>query len=197
MAFFTLADLAKRTESRLVGDLRVPISGIDTLEGATPEDASFLSNPRYRDAIITSKAGVICVSPDTPLLEGRNYLISSDPSRAFQHIAELFIPKGRSGFIGIHPTAVIHETATIGANVSIGPYAVIDRDVTIGSGTQLGPHVSIGYESTIGMDCILHASSTVRERCHLKDRVILQPGAVIGSCGFGFIPDPMGRYQKL
>jgi UDP-3-O-[3-hydroxymyristoyl] glucosamine N-acyltransferase len=37
---------------------------------------------------------------------------------------------------------------------------------------------------------------TVRERCILGDRVIVQPGAVIGSCGFGY-EFQEGRHQKI
>jgi UDP-3-O-[3-hydroxymyristoyl] glucosamine N-acyltransferase len=37
----------------------------------------------------------------------------------------------------------------------------------------------------------------VRERCTLGDRVILQPGAIIGSCGFGYVTDEKGSHVKL
>ena len=40
--------------------------------------------------------------------------------------------------------------------------------------------------------------SSVRERCTLGNRVILQPGAVIGSCGYGYTTDAKtGRHTKL
>jgi UDP-3-O-[3-hydroxymyristoyl] glucosamine N-acyltransferase len=37
----------------------------------------------------------------------------------------------------------------------------------------------------------------IRERCRLGNRVILQSGAIIGSCGFGYITDKNGCHQKL
>jgi UDP-3-O-[3-hydroxymyristoyl] glucosamine N-acyltransferase len=37
---------------------------------------------------------------------------------------------------------------------------------------------------------VLHANAIVRERCELGDRVILQPAAVVGSDGFGYVFDP-------
>lgn len=195
---FTLSDLAAKTSARLVGDPAYIISGVDTLEEATPQDVSFLANSRYREAMKHSQAGVICVDHQTPLIEGKNYLISDNPSLAFQAIAALLLSSHKkSGFQGIHPTAVIHPTAQIGQNVTIGPYAAIDQGVVIGAGTYIGPHVSIGSDVVIGENCILHPSSVVREQCRLGNRVILQPGAVIGSCGFGYIPDARGCYQKL
>lgn len=197
MPIFTLAELAKQTGSKLFGNPDASISGVNTLEEAGSSDLSFLANSRYREMMKKSCAGAICVAPDISLDETKNYLVSDNPSLVFQQVAQLLLPQGKSGFQGIHPTAVIHETATIQNNVTIGPYAVIDRDVFIGEGTVVGSHVSIGYEARIGAQCYLHPSSVIREQCKLGDRVILQPGAVIGSCGFGFIPDAQGRYQKL
>lgn len=194
---FTLAELAAKTAAALVGDPSFSITGVNTLDEATEEDASFLANPRYVEAMKRSGAGVICIDRKTPLVEGKNYLIADNPSRAFQIIAELLLLSSSSAFQGIHPTAVIHETVQIAPRVTIGPYAVVDRASQIGEGTVIGPHVSIGCEVIIGKNCHLHPSSVVRERCCLGNRVILQPGAVIGSCGFGYLPDAEGRYQKL
>lgn len=194
---YTLAELGARSGARLVGDPGALISGVNTLDEATSEDASFLANPRYLEAMRASRAGVVCVTPSTPLPDGKNFLISDDPSRTFQQIAELLIPQTTSGFKGVHPTAVIHPTATLGEHITIGPYAVIDRNAHIGSHTTIGPHVSIGFEVSIGEHCLLHPHTTVRERCKLGNRVILQPGAVIGSCGFGYTTDKQGQHIKL
>jgi UDP-N-acetylglucosamine acyltransferase len=52
----------------------------------------------------------------------------------------------------IHPTAQIDPEATIGANVSIGAYSVIGAEVEIGDGTAIGPHVVIEGPTRIGRD---------------------------------------------
>lgn len=194
---YTLAELSAHCGAQLVGQSELRIYGVNTLEEASPEDASFLANPRYAEAMKKSAAGVICIDEKAERLPGKNYLVSSNPCRAIQIIAELFAPTASSGFTGIHPTAVIHPTAQIGPNVTIGPHAVIDRNVKIGAGTHIGPHVSIGYDAEIGADCFIHPHCTVRERCQLHNRVILQPGVVIGSCGFGYTTDSQGRHIKL
>ena len=194
---YTLAELSATLGAQLIGDPTLRISGVNTLEDATSSDASFLANPRYNEAMKQSAAGVICITPQTPLPEGKNFLISPDPSRTFQLIVELLLPSTTTGFTAIHPTAVIHPTAIIHPTAQIGPYAVIDRDVKIGPHTHIGPHVSISFEVTIGESCHIYPHSTIRERCLLGNRVILQPGAVIGSCGFGYTPDKLGRHIKL
>jgi UDP-N-acetylglucosamine acyltransferase len=52
----------------------------------------------------------------------------------------------------IHPSALVHPGASLGANVSIGAYSVIGEHVTIGSDTRIGPHVVIEGHTRIGKD---------------------------------------------
>ncbi|WP_303720429.1 acyl-ACP--UDP-N-acetylglucosamine O-acyltransferase, partial [Malonomonas rubra] len=52
----------------------------------------------------------------------------------------------------IHATAIIHPSAQLDENVSVGPYSIIGEDVKIGAGTQIGPHVVIERWTEIGRD---------------------------------------------
>lgn len=196
---FTLEQLAKLTHSKLVGDPSHMIQGVDDIKNATESDATFIANLKYKEALSSSQAGVICVGEDFPLIEGKNYLICSNPSEAFQIIAEVMINKSEneSAFKGIHPSAVIDPSATIAQGVHIGPHTTIDKDVTIGKGTIVYPQVYIGPGTQVGEDCILYAGSVVRERCILGNRVILQPGAIIGSCGYGYLTSKESIHTKL
>ena len=54
----------------------------------------------------------------------------------------------------------------------------------------------IAHGVRLGANCRIYPNVTVRERCILGDRVIVQPGAVIGSCGFGY-EFQEGRHQKI
>ena len=51
---------------------------------------------------------------------------------------------------GIHETAIIHPSAVLGKDVTVGPYAVIDEDTVIGDGCVIGAHVTIHKYTTIG-----------------------------------------------
>lgn len=105
---YTLQELADLTHSKIVGDPHYKISNVADLETATSSDASFLSNPRYEQAMQRSSAGVVFIDSKTPLIDGRHFLINENPSLAFQKIVELLygIDQIRTGFEGIHPTAV-------------------------------------------------------------------------------------------
>jgi len=195
----TLKELASLTNSKLVGDGDHSITDVDSLESARSEDASFLANLKYKELIHSTQAGVICVHHELPLAEGKNYLVSDNPSLTFQHIIELLLitPYNSSGFTEIHHTAVIHPSARLGRGVQIAPYVVIDQGAEIGDYSQLGAHVSIGSGVKIGAHCLFHPHVTVREKAVIGNRVILQPGCVIGSCGFGYTATNEGTYQKL
>lgn len=196
---YTLQQLATLTQSRLIGDPHYKITNVADLESATPHDASFLANPRYEGAMRRSQAGVVFIGENIADTAGKNFLVTKDPSQAFQTLIEAFYEQtdGQSGFEGIHPTAIIHPTSNIGQHATIGPYVVIDQHVTIGERVTIGASSYVGPRCTIGDDTLLHPRVTVRERCEIGNRVTLQPGVVIGSCGFGYVTDKTGKHIKL
>lgn len=195
---YSIAELAEITSSEIVGNPNHLITGIDNLECAGNEDASFLANPLYLKILTKSNAGVVFVNqPCTGVTI--NQLINPSPSKAFQQVIDLFHGHKQieSAYKGIHPNATIHPSATIGQNVTIGPNTTIDQNVSIDDNTIIAPNVYIGPGSHIGKNCIIHSQVTIRENCSLGEGVIIQPNAVIGSCGFGYSTDSKGRHKKL
>jgi UDP-N-acetylglucosamine acyltransferase len=52
----------------------------------------------------------------------------------------------------IHPSAIVHPGARLGAGVSVGPYSIVGEHVEIGDGTQIGPHSIVEGHTRIGRD---------------------------------------------
>jgi UDP-N-acetylglucosamine acyltransferase len=52
--------------------------------------------------------------------------------------AQVAVPRPR-----IHETAIIHPSARLGADVSVGPYCLVGPDVVLGDGCELMSHVRI------------------------------------------------------
>ncbi len=52
----------------------------------------------------------------------------------------------------IHPTAIVHDGARLGADVEIGPYSIVGARVSLGDGVRLISHVVIEGHTTIGAD---------------------------------------------
>ncbi len=184
---FTLTELAQETGSQLIGDGEYVIGGVAELKCATPNDAVYVAENRFLEALQETKAGVIFITPQMERPEGKNYLLSNDPALAFQKLSKLIarIRRKPSGFSGVHPSAVIHPSARLAADVTVGPNAVIDRDVVIGAGSTIGPLVFLGPDVTIGTETHIAANVTIHERCQIGNRVVILSGAVIGSMASG------------
>jgi UDP-N-acetylglucosamine acyltransferase len=68
----------------------------------------------------------------------------------------------------IHSTAIIHPSAELGNNVSIGPFCVIDANVTIGDNTKLESHVVVKGKTTIGQNNHFYQFGSIGEACQDK-----------------------------
>lgn len=61
----------------------------------------------------------------------------------------------------IHPTAIVHPGAKLGANVEIGPHAFIDDNVVIGDNCKIHPNAVIYSYVKIGNDCEVFPGAVV------------------------------------
>ncbi len=189
-----LTKIAESLGARLQGEDR-EITGVAGIEEAGPEQLTFVANPKYASAARTTRAGAVIVTEDFPAIEAAS-LRCSNPYLAFAHAIELFYHPPRYP-IGVHSTAVVHPSAKIGKQASIGPYVVVDEDVEIGNHCVLLSHVVIYRGARIGDNFFAHAHAVVREFCQLGNNVVLQNGAIIGADGFGFAKDGDGRWYKI
>ena len=124
-----------------------------------------------------------------------NILYADNPEWAFTLIMRATTTLNKNIKREIHKTAVVAGTAKIGANVAIGALSVVEDGAEIGEGTIIYPQVYVGRNVKIGKNCIIYPKVTIREECVLKDYVILQPGAVIGSDGFGYVF--INKHEKI
>lgn len=65
----------------------------------------------------------------------------------------------------IHSTAIIHPSAELASDVSVGPYSIIGPNVSIESGTKIHAHVVITENTRIGKHNQIFQFSSVGERC--------------------------------
>lgn len=176
------------------------ISGVATLAEAQPGEAAFLGNEKYFHDYLSTKASLVLIPPGLPRHpEGTALIEVENPSLAFNALVDHFM-KAASDFVpGIAPGAFVDPSAKLdAAKVRVSPGAVIEADAVIGDGCDIGPGCVIGKAAVLGRDCKLHARVVVRERCILGNHVVIQPGAVIGGDGFGFLLNKeTGRYETV
>jgi UDP-3-O-[3-hydroxymyristoyl] glucosamine N-acyltransferase len=125
-------------------------------------------------------------------------LIAVDnPTLAFSTVVRHFAAACRRFTPGISAQASVDPSAVLDERkVRVHAGAVIMAGARVGNGSEIGPNSVVGEDAVIGCGCLLMANTTVRERCVLGDRVVLQPGVVVGSDGYGYeLVD--GRHVKI
>ena len=191
-----LAEIARRLGCELRGDAaEVEIVGVASLEEAAPGQLAFLANAKHHARLAGCRASAIIGGPDMPPVS-IPVLVHANPYLSFARAVRLFhepcLPPP-----GVHPSAVVDPTATLGADVSIGPRAVV------GARCRLAAHVVVHANATlypdveVGEHTQIHSGVVVREGSRLGARVVLQPGCILGGDGFGFAPDDEGRYHPI
>ncbi|MEO5345366.1 MAG: UDP-3-O-(3-hydroxymyristoyl)glucosamine N-acyltransferase [Magnetococcus sp. YQC-9] len=163
-----LTELADRLALEVRGE-GVELSGVAPVESAGVGDLTFVTAGKWLAEV--KGASALLVPPELVeealLSPGLPLLISRAPA----------LDAGRAGLLlggrelrvsGVHPSAVIDATASLGEGVVVGPLAVIGAGVTIGAGSVIHAGVVIHDHTVIGARCVIHAN------------------AVIGGEGFGF-----------
>jgi UDP-3-O-[3-hydroxymyristoyl] glucosamine N-acyltransferase len=191
----TLRELAERLGCRLEGDGAIEITRVAGLDDAGPGEVTFFANPKYAHALRETRASAVILAEDAPGAPVA-MLRSKHPYLSYAQALDVLTPEPPSP-PGVHPTAIVGEGVLLGAGVSLGPYVVVGDGARLGARVIVKAHAVIGPGATIGDDSLIHARVSIRERCELGRRVIVQDGAVIGGDGYGFVTDGEGRHHKI
>jgi UDP-3-O-[3-hydroxymyristoyl] glucosamine N-acyltransferase len=193
-------DIAQAVRGDIEGDGNVRIQGAAGLQEATEQDISFFHNAKYGDQLTATKAGAVIVpqaTGDFKLPPGKTFIRVSNPPLAFAQVLALFERERQCHpRAGVHPQAVVDPAATVGAHVAIGALTVIERGAKIGAGTIIYSGCYIGARCEIGEKSLIYPNVVLREGTQLGARVIIQPGAVLGSDGYGFATQD-GKHYKI
>jgi len=182
-----LKDLADRVGVELIGD-DCRIDEVASLRRAGPGSITFLADCRYRQYLTQTQASAVIVSSQDLNACPAAALLSDNPYLTFAKITGLLHPQPLEPS-GIHSTSIVNADCDIAASAVIGAYTVIKQGVVVGDNVVIGPGCIIGRECIIGESSRLVGNVTLCRRSVLGRRVIIHPGAVIGSDGFGLAND--------
>ncbi len=196
-----LRDILVLLGAQCDGDENTQIQRVAKIEEAVAGDISFVSNKKYVKFLSETNASAVIVSKDVTRSSHMNKNTAlvqvDDPYVSFLKVLVAFHPPKDPLPPGIHPTAIIPPSASIGTEVRIGAYVVLGNGCVVGSNARLCHGVVLGDEVTVGANTLLYPNVTIREGCRLGDRVIIHSGTTIGSDGFGFAPKGDGSYEKI
>ncbi len=168
------------------------LQGVAPLQSAGPAQVSFLDNIRYKDALEATRAGAVIVRPEleAAVPPGCAAIVTTDPYAAWARVAALFHPPVPVR-PGVHPSAVVSETAVVDPSAEVGPCAVIGDHAEVGARCRIGAGAVIGDAVSMGPDCRIGALASVSHAI-LGARVYVYSGARVGQEGFGFATTPAG-----
>ncbi|HEY9735286.1 MAG TPA: UDP-3-O-(3-hydroxymyristoyl)glucosamine N-acyltransferase [Trichocoleus sp.] len=176
------------------------ITGISAVDQAEAGMLSYIEGDKFAAFLATTQASAL-ILPKNEVLQaqaserGIAWLSTSDPRLGFARAIALFYQPFKLT-PGIHPTAVIDPSATIGEGVAIGAHVVIQSGAKIGSGACIHPNVVVYPDAEIGEGTVLHANCVIHERTQIGRACVIHSGAAIGSEGFGFVPTAQG-WEKM
>jgi UDP-3-O-[3-hydroxymyristoyl] glucosamine N-acyltransferase len=153
------------------------------LDDAQPSDVTFCSRAGEAgiELMRATLAGVVLCAETHDFASlvdtDRTFVAVADPRLAFLRIVRSFFAERVTP--GIHPTAVIDASATIGNDVFIGPFTWIAKDCSVGDGSVIHTNVSIYPKTRIGRNVTIHA------------------GTVIGADGYGYQRNERGELEKF
>jgi|TARA_B100002052_G_scaffold187813_1_gene171191 UDP-3-O-[3-hydroxymyristoyl] glucosamine N-acyltransferase len=175
---FTLGELAKATNTEVVGNSDCHINNLSTIDNASEGSITFLTNQKYLHSLDNCMASAIVVSKEFKEDNRFNFLKSEDPYLTYAKLSKIFKYEEESLSPSIHESAVISELSSIGNNVHIGP------------------NVFIGPNCSIKDNVFIHANCSIVKNVSISSNCLIHPGCVLGSDGFGFAPSQNG-YVKI
>jgi UDP-3-O-[3-hydroxymyristoyl] glucosamine N-acyltransferase len=195
---FNATAIADFLKGEIVGDPETKVNTIAKIEEGHAGALSFLANPKYEHYLYTTKSSIVLVNKsfvpsdkvDATLIRVEN---------AYKSFASLLqmVDKARPRKKGIHPSAIIEPTASVGKDVYIGPFVYVGENCRIGDECALYPDVYVGDNSQVGKKCTLNPGVKIYHDCILGENCVIHAGSVIGSDGFGFAPQSESEFMKI
>ena len=190
-----LRELAAELGRELEGDGELWIDGVAALESAGPRNLAYARSERFAAAARASGAAALIAPPglDTG---GRPAIRSLNPGLDFARAARRLAP-ATAHEPGVHATACVDPTARVDPSAALGAGCVVGARSRVGPRSLLFARATLYADVEVGAECVIHAGCVLREGTRIGDRVVLQPGVVLGSDGFGYAMDEEGRLEAL
>ncbi|MEM7371227.1 MAG: UDP-3-O-(3-hydroxymyristoyl)glucosamine N-acyltransferase [Bacteroidota bacterium] len=194
-----ISQIAELIQAKIEGNADLYIQSLAKIETAKQGELSFLGNLRYESFLYSSNASAIIVDENfTPSQEINPTLLRvANPYEAFRLLLSHVSEADAASHQGIEELAFVHADATIGKEVSIGAFSYISEGVVIGDNVRIFPGTFVGKGVEIGSHTTIASNVSIYHACKIGQHCLIHAGTVIGSDGFGFLPQPDGSFQKV
>jgi UDP-3-O-[3-hydroxymyristoyl] glucosamine N-acyltransferase len=189
----------------LSGDPKATFNRVSSPEDAKTDSVCFCANPKAIAQGLASVAPVLVVpakaaSEVEPKRGNKTLIFAANVERAMATtINKYFLetPYKDPSITGVHPTAMIHESAEIGPNSRIGPHAFIGAGSKLGANVFIGANAVIEANVTIGEGTVIHPLAYVGHSSRIGARCELLPNSTVATEGFGYAHDEKGNHYRI
>lgn len=194
---YTVEQIAQALGATALGATDLEIDSVAEPTDATDRQLALAMKPEYAENLSegAARAAMLWDGADWQALGLEAAIISPRPRFALAGLSAM-MDQGQGWPQGIHPSAVIDDSAELAPDVSVGPMAVIGAGVRIGAGTVIGPQCFIGTDTQIGPGGFLREGVRIGARVCIGARFVAQPGAVIGGDGFSFVTPEVSGVER-
>ncbi len=179
------SELAIRLGGVLEGD-DVELFACGGLDEARAGDLSFCKDPKHVKSVASTKASAVLLPKDWSGDAPCAVIRVEDPNMACMAAAAIFAPPEPVRAPGVHPTAIVDASVTLGNDVHIGPFVVIEKGAVIGDGAVIEAQVFIGEGCKVGAKTHIYPQVTLREGTVVGKDCIIHCGVRLGGDGYGF-----------
>ncbi|REJ84454.1 MAG: UDP-3-O-(3-hydroxymyristoyl)glucosamine N-acyltransferase [Bacteroidetes bacterium] len=167
----SLADLAKLTGTRVIGDGSMQVHGINEIHKVEPGDITFVDHPKYYGKALQSDATFVIINQEVEAPQGKALIYSEFPFDTYN----LIVKHHRS----FQPSA-----------------QAVSNQAKIGEGTVIQPGTFVGNNVVIGKNCIIHSNVSIYDHTVIGDNVVIHANSVLGADAFYFKRKSTG-YDKM
>ncbi|MEM9581300.1 MAG: UDP-3-O-(3-hydroxymyristoyl)glucosamine N-acyltransferase, partial [Pseudomonadota bacterium] len=195
---YTIADIATALGAQAAGLTDLEIDRVAEPAMAGPRDLALAMKPEFAKTLPDgqARAALLWAGADWQAMGLEAAILIRRPKFAMSGLSAMMDPE-TAPLPGIHPSAVVDETADLGEGVSVGPLCVIEAGVRIGDGSILGAHVFVGQDTVIGANARLREQVSIGARAKIGARFIAQPGARVAGDGFSFVTPEEGAVERV
>jgi UDP-3-O-[3-hydroxymyristoyl] glucosamine N-acyltransferase len=196
---FTAEQIAGILEGEVVGNPKAEVFKLSKIEEGTDGSLTFLANPKYANFIYSTEATITIVNHSfVPEAEIKTTLIKvEDAYMSFTKLLEFYDKARKASKVGIEQPSVISANVKYGENLYLGSFCYVGANATIGNDVKIYPNCYIGDNVKIGDNVTIFAGTKIYSETVIGNFCEIHSGVIIGSDGFGFVPDKDGSYKKV
>lgn len=198
----TAQQIAEMVGGTVEGNGDVAIHAPAKIEEATAGTITFFANPKYEPHLYTTQASAVLVPADYELRQPiaatliRVQEVYDTVRQLLEQFGAMAEAQGQNQG-SRHLQSAIADDAQVSPSASVGAFAVIESGAVVADGAQIGAQVYVGAGVQVGVDTVLHPGVKVYAGCKIGARCVIHANVVIGSDGFGFVPQEDGSLKKM